>query len=84
MLFVFPDSPIWTALTIFPITAPVAVMLRLGVSGVAAWELSVSIALLLASIIGVLFLATRAFRAYLLMYGKRPNWGEIFRSLKSG
>jgi ABC-2 type transport system permease protein len=84
LLFVFPDSPLWTVLTIFPVTAPVAVMLRLGVSGVAAWEMAVSIALLLVSIIGVLFLATRAFRAYLLMYGKRPNWVEIFCSLRNG
>lgn len=84
LLFVFPDSPLWTVLTIFPVTAPIAVMLRLGVTGIASWELAVSIVLLLVSIIGVLFLATRTFRAYLLMYGKRPNWGEIFRSLKSG
>jgi ABC-2 type transport system permease protein len=84
LLFVFPDSPLWTVLTIFPITAPVTVMLRLGISDVAAWELAVSIAVLLASITGVLFLATRVFRAYLLMYGKRPTWGEIFRSLRSG
>jgi ABC-2 type transport system permease protein len=84
LLFIFPDSPLWKVLTIFPVTAPVTVMLRLGVSGVAAWELAVSIAVLLASIIGVLFIATRAFRVYLLMYGKRPNWGEFFRSLRSG
>jgi len=81
LLFLFPDSPIWLALTIFPITAPIAMMLRLGVSDIAAWELAVSISVLLLSIIGVLFLATRAFRVYILMYGKRPGLREIFRSL---
>ena len=84
LLFIFPDSPIWVVLTIFPITAPMAAMLRLGVSGVAAWELAVSIAVLALSIIGVMFLAIRSFRIYLLMYGKRPNWGEIFRTIRSG
>jgi ABC-2 type transport system permease protein len=84
LLFVFPDSPIWVVLTIFPITAPIEVMLRLGVTGIAGWELAVSIAVLVLSIIGVMFLAIRAFRIYLLMYGKRPNWGEILRTLRSG
>ena len=84
LLFIFPNSPIWVVLTIFPVTAPVAAMLRLGVSGIATWELAVSISVLVLSIIGILFLATRAFRIYLLMYGKRPNWGEIIQNLRSG
>jgi ABC-2 type transport system permease protein len=84
ILFIFPNSPLWVVLTIFPVTAPIAVMLRLGVTGVAAWELAVSLAVLALSVIGVMYLAIRAFRVYLLMYGKRPNWGEIFRSLRSG
>jgi len=84
LLFIFPNSPIWVVLTIFPVTAPVATMLRLGVSDIAAWELAVSLTVLVLSIIGVLFLAIRAFRIYLLMYGKRPNWGEIIQNLRSG
>ena len=84
LLFIFPNSPIWKVLTIFPVTAPIATMLRLGVSGIAAWELAVSILVLVLSVIGALFLATRAFRIYLLMYGKRPNLGEVIRSLRSG
>jgi ABC-2 type transport system permease protein len=84
LLFAFPNSPIWVVLTIFPITAPISAMLRLGVTGIAAWELAVSIAVMVLSIIVVLFLAVRAFRVYLLMYGKRPSWGVIFRTLRSG
>ena len=84
LLFIFPNSPIWIVLTIFPITAPVATMLRLGVSDIAAWELAASIAVLGLSIIGVLLLAIKVFRIYLLMYGKRPNLGEIIRNLRSG
>lgn len=83
-LFIFPNSPIWVVLTIFPVTAPIAAMLRLGVSDIAAWQLAVSIAVLVLSSIGVLFLSVKAFRVYLLMYGKRPRFGEIIRSLRSG
>jgi ABC-2 type transport system permease protein len=84
LLFIFPDSPIWTVLTIFPITAPIEVMLRLGVAGIAAWELATSLAVMVLSIIGALLLSVKVFRVYLLMYGKRPAWGEIIRSLRSG
>ena len=84
LLFIFPNSPIWVVLTIFPITAPIAVMLRLGVTGIAAWELAASLAVMVLSIILVMFLAIKIFRIYLLMYGKRPNLGEIIHSLRSG
>jgi ABC-2 type transport system permease protein len=84
LLFIFPDSPIWVVLTIFPLTAPVAVMLKLGVTGIATWELATSLAVIVLSIIGALLLSVKAFRVYLLMYGKRPSWGEIIRSLRSG
>jgi ABC-2 type transport system permease protein len=83
LIFVFPNNPIWTVLTIFPITAPMAVMLRLGVTGIAAWELAASLAVLVLSIILVMSLAVRAFRVYLLMYGKRPAWGEVIRNIRT-
>jgi ABC-2 type transport system permease protein len=84
LMFIFPNSPIWTVLTIFPVTAPIAVMLRLGVTDIAAWELGTSLAVLVLSIILVMSLAVRAFRVYLLMYGKRPAWGEVIRNLRTG
>ncbi len=84
LLILFPNNPIWVVLTIFPLTAPVEVMIRLGVSEIPAWQLAASIAVLGLSIIGILLLTIRVFRAYLLMYGKRPKFGEIIRSLRSG
>lgn len=84
LLMLFPNNPIWVVLTIFPITAPVEVMIRLGVSEIPAWQLAASIAVLVLSIIGILLLTSRVFRTYLLMYGKRPKFGEIIRSLRSG
>jgi ABC-2 type transport system permease protein len=84
LLMLFPNNPIWVVLTILPITAPVEVMIRLGVSDIPAWELAASIAVLGLSIIGVLLLTIRVFRTYLLMYGKRPKLGEIIRSFRSG
>jgi ABC-2 type transport system permease protein len=83
LIMMFPNKPIWVFLTIFPITSPVQVMIRLGVSGIPAWELAASIAVLVLSIIGVLLVTVRVFRTYLLMYGKRPGLGEVMRSLRN-
>jgi len=82
--FMLPESPIWVILSIFPITAPVEVVLRLGVSDIPTWQLVASMAVLGLSIIGGLLLTAKVFRAYLLMYGKRPGIGEIIRSLRNG
>jgi ABC-2 type transport system permease protein len=84
LLFIFPNNPIWVVLSIFPVTAPVTTMLRLGVSDVPVWQVVVSIVVLGLSIIGALFVVIRVFRIYLLMYGKRPSWGEIIQNLRSG
>jgi ABC-2 type transport system permease protein len=84
LLMLFPGNPLWVVLTIFPISAPVAVMLRMGVSGVAVWQLVASIVVMLFSIIGLLFLVIKVFRIYILMYGKRPGLGQIIRSLRAG
>jgi ABC-2 type transport system permease protein len=83
-LLLFPNSPIWVVFSIFPFSAPVLVMLRLGMAGVPAWQLIASIGVLVLSIIGGLLLAARLLRTYLLMYGKRPRLAEIIRNLRSG
>lgn len=84
LLFIFPDSPIWIFLSIFPITAPVEVMMRLGVSDVPAWQIAASIIVLAASIIGGSLITVRVFRTYLLMYGKRPSLREVLSMALKG
>lgn len=78
-----PNHAIVKVLTIFPLTAPVTVMARLGLADVTVWELSLSITLLAVSIVGGLFLVAKVFRIYLLMYGKRPGLRELIRSLRN-
>ena len=82
LLVSFPNSPIWVVLTIFPITAPVQTMLRLGVSDVPAWQIVTSITVLALSVIVGLFLSIKIFRLFMLMYGKRPGIPEIIQGLK--
>jgi len=83
LLMFFPNSPVWVVLSIFPFSAPVLVMLRLGLSGVPTWQLVVSMATLTASVLGGLWIASKLLRVYLLMYGKRPRLREIVRVLRA-
>ena len=78
----FPNHPAWAVLTIFPITAPIQAMLRLGISEIPLWQIITSIGVLVISIVGGLYIAIKVFRIYMLMYGKRPNLGEIYRNLR--
>ena len=83
LLIAFPNSPIWVVLSILPMTSPVQIMLRLGVSDVPIWQILISIGVLVASIIAGLVVSTKLFRMQMLMYGKRPSLAEIARSLKN-
>jgi len=84
LLIFEPGNPAWIFFTIFPLSSPVEVIMRLGVSVIPVWQLAVSIGVLVLTIVGTLLLTTRIFRVYLLMYGKRPGIGEVLRNLRAG
>lgn len=79
-----PDHVIFTVFTLFPLTAPVAAIMKLSIGAFPVWELLLSITILTASIIGAMWLAARVFRTFLLMYGKRPSFREIRRYIREG
>ena len=79
-----PDHLIFTVFTLFPLTAPVAAIMKLSIGAMPVWELVLSIAILIASIIGAMWLASRVFRTFLLMYGKRPSLREVRRYIREG
>ena len=83
LIMLFPNNPAFIVLTIFPITAPVTLMIRLGATDVAAWQIAASIIVLVLTITGGLLLTVRVVRTFLLMYGKRPSLSEVVRHLRS-
>ena len=78
-----PENIVVKILTFIPITAPITVIARFGLSEIPIWELIVSIGILVLSIWGCFVLTTKLFRTYLLMYGKRPDLKEIIHSFKN-
>jgi ABC-2 type transport system permease protein len=78
-----PEGVVAKALSFIPITAPTTVIMRLANISIPVWEIGLSIAILLGSIILGMWLVAKIFRAYLLMYGKRPSVMEVMRALRS-
>lgn len=77
-----PQSIIGTILTLFPLTAPMSVFVRLAASTIAPWEYAASIILLVLGIVGGMWLAAKVFRVFLLSYGKRPSAKQFFRLVR--
>ncbi len=84
LLLTKPDSPLAIFLSLFPITSPVAMLVRIGATEVPFYQIAVSLFILMLSIHGVIIFSSRLFRAYLLMYGKRPAVREILRNMREG
>ena len=76
------SHPVTQILTLFPITAPITSMIRLCVGNMSSWELVLNITLLVLSIVGLLLLGAKVFRAFLLMYGRKPSLREITKALR--
>ncbi|MDD4923889.1 MAG: ABC transporter permease [Dehalococcoidales bacterium] len=77
-----PDGVVAQVLTFIPFTAPITVMMRMGIAEIPLWQLGISVVLIIATIIGLLFVVAKIFRTFLLMYGKTPRLGEIIRMLR--
>jgi len=82
IVFANPNSPIAVALSYFPLTAPVMMLLRLGISTVPPGQTAISLALLVVGIALSLWAGAKVFRTGLLMYGKRLGVKEIVQALK--
>ena len=69
----------WTSM--IPFTSPIIMMVRVPF-GVPTWQLILSMSILAASIVGVIWIAGKVYRTGILMYGKKPNFKEIIKWLR--
>jgi ABC-2 type transport system permease protein len=77
-----PDSALSIAASLFPATAPIIMMLRIGSEIPPWWQFAASIGIMLLSIWGVLWVSSRLYRVGILMYGKRATLPELVRWLR--
>jgi len=75
-----PDSQLGFWFSMIPFTSPVVMMVRIAF-GVPAWELALSIGLLITGFLGTTWLAGKIYRTGILLYGKKITYKELSRWL---
>lgn len=78
-----PDGPAAFWFSIIPFTSPVVMMVRIAVIPfeTLAWQLALSMGLLILFFFAATWLAGRIYRTGILMYGKKVNYKELWRWL---
>ncbi len=71
-----PDSGLGQFFSIFPLTSPIVMMVRLPF-GVPMWEQAVSMIILVLGFLFFTWLAAKIYRTGILMYGKKTSWKEL-------
>jgi len=73
-----PDSTAAIVLSYFPLTSPIAMMLRIPF-GIDTWEIMLSVLILLITFIVTAYFASQLFKRGILQYGKSFTWKEILK-----
>jgi len=77
-----PNGALAVILSLFPLTAPLALLLRYGMTSIPAWQIIVSLALITLSIIGAMWMASKVFRFGMLRYGQGIKLSELAAKIK--
>src|SRR5215831_4203427 len=77
-----PNSPLATVLSMVPFFAPTLMLMRIAIINPPLWQVLLSILLMIASIVGVVWIASKIYRITILMYGKKPTLAELGRWLR--
>jgi len=79
-----PNGGVAVFFSLFPLTAPVAIILRLGMTTVPLEQILLSLLILSVTALAAAWIGGRVFGWSLLMYGKRPGLRAIFRAIRHG
>jgi len=79
-----PDGPAAFWGSIIPFTSPVVMMVRvsMGIDSQEVWQLYLSMALLIITFIGTVWVASKVYRTGILMYGKKVTYKEVWKWIK--
>jgi ABC-2 type transport system permease protein len=76
-----PDGPVAFWFSIFPLTSPVIMMIRIPF-GVPYFQVVLSMVLLLLGFLGTTWLAAKIYRTGILMYGKKISYKELWKWIR--
>jgi len=74
-----PDSPFSFWVSMFPFSAPVAMLVRIVTQMPPLWQIALSLLIGFSSVLVIMWVASRVYRIGMLMYGKRASIPEAVR-----
>ena len=78
-----PNGPVAFWMSMIPLTSPVVMMVRIPF-GVPAWEVALSIVLLVGTFLAVTWMAAKIYRIGLLSYGTKPTYKDLWKWIRTG
>lgn len=76
-----PNSPLVVWCSMIPFTSPIVMMGRVP-SGIPTWEIILSLVLLYATFVFMVWIAGKIYRVGIFMHGKKPSFKDLYRWLK--
>lgn len=76
-----PHGTVSQVFSYIPFTSPVVMLMRIPF-GVPIWQQIVSVVILFATFMGMVWFAAKIYRVGILMYGKKPSYKELIKWLK--
>jgi ABC-2 type transport system permease protein len=74
-----PDSPLAFWVSMFPFTAPIAMLVRIVTQTPPLWQIALSLLIGFGTVLVIMYAASRIYRVGMLMYGKRASIPEAIR-----
>ncbi|WP_298287001.1 ABC transporter permease [uncultured Lutibacter sp.] len=76
-----PHGPIALGFSLFPLTSPIVMLMRIPF-GVPWWQILTSMILLIGTFILIVWFAAKIYRVGILMYGKKPTYKDLYKWLR--
>lgn len=76
-----PNSPLIVWCSMIPFTSPIVMMGRIP-SGIPTWEIVLSLVLLYATFVFMVWIAGKIYRVGIFMHGKKPSFKDLYRWMK--
>jgi len=77
-----PESSVITVTSFIPFFTPMVMFLRVGMLDVPIWEVGLSIAIMVATIVVLAFIGARVYRGGVLMYGRGASLKDFKQAMK--
>ncbi|QXD14170.1 ABC transporter permease [Rhodocaloribacter litoris] len=77
-----PNSTLALVLSMVPFFSPIPMVVRVAVTEVPFWQVSLSFLLLLGTFVASIWVSARIYRVGILMYGKKPGLKDLLRWIR--